>query len=127
MVAPPPRCKVVIVDDADGIRHLVRVFLERDGRFEVVAEATDGRTGIEVVAAEQPDAVLLDISMPVLDGLQALPQIKAASPNTKVVMLSAFDDVDIKAQTLELGAESYFVKSADIEAVVEGLARLCFG
>lgn len=125
MSLPPSRCKVVLVDDADGIRHLVRIFLERDGRFDVVAEATDGRTAIDVVAAEMPDVILLDISMPVLDGLQALPLIKAATPGARVVMLSGLDDPDVKAQALDLGAESFFVKTSDIGQVVEELARLC--
>lgn len=118
-------CKVVIVDDAADIRQIVRMVLERDGRFEVVAEATDGRRAIEIVSAEIPHVILLDISMPVLDGLQALPLIKAAAPATKVVMLSGLDDPDIRAQALELGAESYFVKTADIGEVVEELAKLC--
>ncbi|MBW3594267.1 MAG: response regulator transcription factor [Actinobacteria bacterium] len=113
------------MDDADGIRQLVRIFLERDGRFDVVAEATDGRTAIDVVAAEMPDVILLDISMPVLDGLQALPLIKAAAPGTRVVMLSGLDDADIRSQALDLGAESYFLKTSDIGDVVEELAKLC--
>lgn len=125
MSLPRALCKVVIVDDAEGIRRLVRTFLERDGRFEVVAEATDGRTAVEVVATEMPDVILLDVSMPVLDGLQALPLIKAGSPRTRVVMLSGLDDADIKAQALDLGAESFFVKTSDIGEVVEELARLC--
>ncbi len=119
------RCRVAIVDDADGIRQVVRLFLERDGRFDVVAEATNGRSAEEIVAAERPDVILLDISMPVLDGLQALPLIKAAAPGTRVVMLSGLDDTNIKEQALDLGAESFFVKTADIGAVVEELARLC--
>src|SRR4051812_11246986 len=64
--------RVVLVDDSDDMRLLVRIALEREPDFTVVGEAADGQTGIEAVAAARPHLVLLDIAMPVMDGLQAL-------------------------------------------------------
>lgn len=121
------RCTILIADDAEEIRYFVRWYLELDGRFDVIAEATDGRQAIEVATAERPDVVILDISMPVLDGLQALQKIRALSPTTKVVMLSGLDDPDVKAQALAAGAEGYFVKTSELEDVLETIASLCPG
>jgi len=82
MSAAAPRTRpvrVVIVDDTDDLRELLRLALSRGG-MEVVGEAGDGLAGIEAVRLEQPDVVLLDLSMPVMDGLEALPRIRHLVP-----------------------------------------------
>lgn len=121
------RCKILIADDAEAIRSLVRLYLEQDGRFEVVGEAGNGQQAIDAAATQDPDIVLLDISMPVLDGLQALPRIRAMAPASKVVILSGLDDPDIKASALAAGAQRFLVKTSNLNDVVEEVAALCPG
>jgi len=121
------RCKVMIADDSEDIRSLLRLHLERDARFELIAEATNGQQAVDIATMKSPDIIILDISMPLLDGLQALALIKTGVPTTKVVMLSGLDDPDIRAQALASGAQAFFVKNMDLRVVVNAVADLCHG
>ena len=105
--------RVVIIDDTPDIRCLVRMILHREGCFEVIGEAGDGAEGIQVVAHHRPDVVLLDLSMPEMDGLEALPQIRAAAPESTIVVLSGFNSREMSAESMHRGASSYLEK-ADI-------------
>jgi DNA-binding NarL/FixJ family response regulator len=104
------RHRVVLVDDVGELRALVRIALERSGRFEVVAEAGTGTEAVGAAADEHPDLVLLDVSMPVMDGLEALPLILEASPSTRVVMLSGFAEEKLGAEARRQGALGYVEK-----------------
>jgi len=129
----PPRqvattISVVVVDDSGDLRMLVRGALERSKLFKVVDEAADGEQGIEAVRSSQPDLVLLDIAMPVMDGLQALPLIRAACPSAVVVMLSAFDDSSgMPQRALGMGANGYIHKDGRILALPEQLRVIVGG
>ena len=112
---------VVLVDDSEDLLYLVRGALERSGRFRIVAEAADGEQGVAAVAASRPDLVLLDIAMPVMDGLQALPLIREACPTAVVVMLSAFGDSSGMPQRAMDGANGYIHKDGRIQALPEQL------
>src|SRR5260370_11868877 len=92
--------RVVVADDTADVRKLLRVGLESDGNFEVVAEAADGEEAIAMVAAHRPDAVLLDVAMPVLDGLEAIPHICDRSPRTGIVVISGFDPTRLDSDAL---------------------------
>lgn len=100
--------RALVVDDVADLRHMVRLALERTGRVEVVAEAADGSAAIEAAAEHQPDLVLLDLAMPVLDGLSALPQIRAAAPEASVVVVSGMEK-DAVAGAVEAGGAVGFV------------------
>jgi YesN/AraC family two-component response regulator len=114
--------RVVLVDDADDLRALIKRVLDREDDFTVVGEAADGRAGVEVSAHELPDVVLLDIAMPVMDGLQALPQIRKQSPASVVVVLSGFGSDSRAAQkALELGAHGFLNKGETQGKLVERL------
>ena len=102
----------VVVDDTPDIRLLTRMALEMDSGVRVVAEAENGREGIDVVALHQPDVVILDMAMPVMDGLEALPHMKRACPTTRVLVVSAFDPATVLASALEAGADGYLQKGA---------------
>ncbi len=118
---------VVIVDDTPDIRMLTRMALELDSDIRVVAEAENGREGIEVVASHQPDVVVLDMAMPVMDGLEALPHIRRASPATRVLVVSGFDSVTLATSALDAGADGYLQKGAsplDLLDRVKELAAL---
>jgi DNA-binding NarL/FixJ family response regulator len=121
--APEPRT-VVLVDDTPDVRALVRRALERNGGLRVVAEAGDGSAGLEAVREHQPDAVLLDIAMPVMDGLEALPLILAASPQTTVIMLSGFGADQMVNKALDAGAAGYIQKGRPMRELVSHVHSL---
>jgi DNA-binding NarL/FixJ family response regulator len=111
-----------MVDDSDDLRDLVRMALEREPDFEVVAEAADGEAGVGAVAAQRPHLVLLDIAMPVMDGLQALTLIREESPGSIVVMLSAFStSTGAPERAMALGAHGYIEKGGGAPALVADL------
>ncbi|MET0838366.1 MAG: response regulator transcription factor [Marmoricola sp.] len=112
----------MLVDDSDDLRDLVRMALEREPDFEVVAEAGDGEAGVGAVAAHRPHLVLLDIAMPVMDGLQALTLIREESPGSIVVMLSAFSaSTGAPERAMALGAHGYVEKGGGAPALVADL------
>ena len=109
--APATPISVVVVDDSEDLLFLVRGALERSGQFRVVAEAADGEQGVAAVRASQPDLVLLDILMPVMDGLQALPLIRQSCPTAIVVMPSALGDASgMPQRAMSMGANGYIHK-----------------
>ena len=114
----------VIVDDTPDIRMLTRMALEMDGGVRVVGEAENGRDGIQVVADHQPDVVVLDMAMPVMDGLEALPHIKRASPSTRVLVVSGFDNATMSASAVEAGADAYLQKGAPPTVLLERVREL---
>ena len=102
--------RVVIVDDTDSLRELMRDHVERDDRMEVVGEAVDGLHAVAVVRNSQPDAVILDVEMPVMDGLQALPGIIDAAPKAKIVVFSSRTEPQAEAAARARGADGFFYK-----------------
>ena len=116
----PRASSVLIADDTSDLRALVRDLLEATGRFEVVAEASDGAEAVELAARHRPDVVLLDLAMPVMDGLQALPAILTSSPASRVVALSGFEARRMAAAAvLAQGAVAYL----DKDGLPDGLIR----
>ncbi|MDX6197735.1 MAG: hypothetical protein QOJ79_886 [Actinomycetota bacterium] len=122
--AAPGALRVLLADDAEDIRLLLRLNLaSRDG-FDVVAEAGDGEQAVRLAAEHLPDVVLLDLSMPVMDGLQAIPEIRRVSPKTRIVVLSGFDGARMKPVAMELGADAYVEKGEAMAALVATLAAV---
>ncbi len=119
---------VVLIDDSEDLLFLVRGALERSGKFSIVAEAPDGEQGVAAVIAAQPDLVLLDIAMPVMDGLQALPLIRESCPESIVVMLSAFGDASgMPQKAMDMGANGYIHKDGRIQALPEQVRMIVQG
>ena len=116
--------RVVLIDDTPDIRLLLRMALEAGGRFRVVAEAGDGAAGVDEVARSQPDVVLVDLAMPVLDGLDALPGLRRACPAARIVVLSGFDSSRLLARTTAAGADGYLQKGLDPWDLEERLLRI---
>lgn len=121
------RFGVLLVDDVADLRLMLRLNLEGSGRFAVLAEAGDGQEGVRLAEDHQPDLVLLDIAMPVMDGLEALPQIRDAAPGTRVVILSGFEECRLGGKALDLGATAYLEKSLPPEQLVARLIELMNG
>lgn len=103
--------QVLIVDDCKEWRLRMRSFLELIPGFRVVAEAANGLEGLEKAAKWLPDIVLLDIGMPLLNGIEAAPRIRRASPRSGIIFLTQEDDSDIRAAALATGAAAYLLKS----------------
>jgi DNA-binding NarL/FixJ family response regulator len=108
--------RAVVIDDTSDIRELMSIVLTRSG-MEVVGQAGDGRTGVDVVRAERPDVVLLDLAMPVMDGVEALPLIRELVPDAQIIVLSAFAGA-VKEQILDRGADGYLVKGTPLRTIV---------
>ena len=120
----PSQFRTILADDVFDLRFMVRLALERSGRFVVVAEAENGDEAVRMAEEHQPDLVLLDVSMPVKDGLAALPDIRSVSPQAKVVMLSGFEASRLAATALEAGASAYLEKGIPPRELVTELLRL---
>ncbi len=114
-----PRHTVLVVDDADDLREILRLRLNRREGFLVVGEAADGLSAVELAARLQPELVLLDMAMPRMDGLEALPLIRAAVPGVRVIVLSGFNQATLEAKALELGADCYVVKGGSVTLLLD--------
>lgn len=110
--------RVVIADDAEILRALLRRAIDRDERLVVVAEAANGREAIEHVEALRPDVLLLDLSMPVLDGMEVLRLLADSLP---VVILTGYGESDLGAQCRELGARGFVEKGAPMQTICDTL------
>ncbi len=108
--------RVVVIDDTSDIRELLSIVLTRSG-MHVVGEAGDGQAGVDVVRAERPDVVLLDLAMPVMDGIEALPLIRELVPDARIIVLSALSGA-VRDQVLEGGADGYLVKGTPLREIV---------
>jgi diguanylate cyclase (GGDEF)-like protein len=114
---------ILIVDDDRTARAVIRTILEDDGRF-LVHEAGDGREAIVLARRYQPDLVLLDLAMPGMGGIDALPSIRAASPRSRVVVMSALDYSEAAAAVVQNGAIGYVDKTRELERLTEHLGLL---
>lgn len=115
--------KILIADDNGPLRLRIRSLLEEQG-FEICGEASNGRGAIEKVAQLGPDLVILNISMPVMNGIDALPEILRRRPNIKVVIFTLDESAELKQYTLRLGAHSFVSKSAHPDELIAEVKRL---
>ena len=115
---------VLLVDDVADLRFLLRVVLEADGSFAVVGEAGDGETALELCASTQPDVIILDLSMPTMDGLEALPQLRERAPGAVIAVLSGIEGARAGTSATKLGADAYFEKGTNPAVVLERIKQL---
>jgi len=112
--------RVFVCDDDAPLRALIRFTLEDEPDLELVGEAADGEAGVAGVAAARPDVVLVDLSMPRLDGLKAIPAMRAAVPGARIVATSGFGREHMGARALQAGAAAY-VQKGDLDAILAAL------
>jgi DNA-binding NarL/FixJ family response regulator len=110
---------VYLVDDVPELRELIKFGIEEDPGFEVVGEAGDGRSALEGIAESHPAAVLLDLSMPDMDGFEAIPEIRRGDPDVAIIVLSGFSADRMGARALERGADGYVEKGTPIQELRE--------
>jgi DNA-binding NarL/FixJ family response regulator len=113
--------RVLLCDDVAELRTILREMIADEPGMEVVGEADNGRDCVSLAAELRPDAVLLDLSMPRMDGLEAIPEVVASSPRTAIVVFSGFGAERMRQQALTLGADRYVDKGSPLEEVAEAV------
>jgi len=119
--------RVLLADDHRMVRAGLRALLANAADVSVVAEAADGEQAVQAVADSAPDLVLMDLSMPVLDGIAATRTIRAGHPGVRVVVLSSFDDQDRVRQALAAGATGYVLKDCTPEELLAAIRSAAAG
>jgi len=119
--------RVVLADDHAVVRKGIREFLEEDPEITVVAEAGDGGEAFRLVGEHRPDVAVLDIQMPRVTGIEATRQIKAAFPDVRVLILTAYEDDPYVFALLRAGADGYLLKSADPDELVRAVKATAAG
>ena len=114
--------RVLVVDDLEFMRDAIRDILEGAG-LEIAGEAENGETGVEAYGRLKPDVVLMDITMPVMDGLRALGTIRRDDPDAVVVMCSALGQQEYIIRAIQLGARDFIVKPFRPERVVSAVKK----
>jgi len=112
---------VMIVDDHVLYRAGVKTALSSKNDIKIVAEADNGAHLLSMLKGIQPDVILLDIQMPIMDGIATLPEVKKLYPNIRIIMLTLLDDQSMITKLMELGANSYLVKTSDAEVIYEAI------
>jgi DNA-binding NarL/FixJ family response regulator len=119
------RCRVAICDDVADFRQLLTLMLSRAQDLEVVGEASNGLEVIELVRSQAPDVLLLDVAMPVMDGLVALPHVHEVSPNTRVILLTGFGSEKVRQEALQAGVARYLEKGTHPNVIVDEIRSVC--
>ena len=117
--------KVAIADDHALFRAGVKTALSAKKDVELIAEADNGMQLINLLRHIEPDVILLDIQMPIMDGIQTLPEIKRLRPEAKVIILSMHNDHSMISKLMEIGANSYLTKNSDSETIYQAI-RTCY-
>lgn len=118
--------QVVLADDHPMLRHGVRALLERHG-VEVVAEASEGRTAVAAARELHPDVAVLDIMMPLLNGIDAAREIAETCPNTEVVLLTALDQERLVTEAVSAGVRGFVLKTQAEEDLVQAIEQVSRG
>jgi two-component system, NarL family, response regulator NreC len=119
--------RLMLVDDHDVVRTGLKAFLESKGGFRVVAEAGSGISALEQILLAQPDVVVMDITMPEMDGLEATRQLKASCPECRVLALTVHEDRQYFFEMLAAGASGYITKQAAADELVAAIQTVANG
>jgi len=119
--------KIVIADDHEIFRDGFKVMLRKQDDVEIIAEAENGRELLQLVEQHQPDVVITDIKMPLVDGIEATRQLKSRWPHIEVVALSMFDEENLVVDMLEAGAKGYLLKNTHKAEVLQAVKAVYKG
>ncbi len=119
--------RIVLADDHTIMRNGLRLMLERQKEFQVVGEASNGREALEVVNGAKPDVVILDIAMPLLNGIEAAKRILSEHPKTAVLILSMHADEGYILKALKAGARGYLLKDSAETDLIQAIRAICAG
>ena len=115
--------RILIVDDSPMIHNLLRKTLERND-YEVCGDAANGREGVDLYEKSNPDLVFMDITMPVMDGIEAAKVIKGKNPAAKIIMLTAMGDDEIIEQANNIGVDVFLKKPFDDYKIISAISNL---
>lgn len=118
------KIRVLLVDDVPDIRLMLRLTVDRDERFEVVGEAEDGQEAIELAESLKPDVIILDLAMPKMDGLQAIPRIRKKVPGVRILVFSGFEAARIAAKAIASCADAYIEKGTSLRELTSVLSMI---
>jgi DNA-binding NarL/FixJ family response regulator len=114
--------RVLIVDDSPQVRQELCTLLPLAGDIEIVGEAADGREAVRLVQTLQPEVVLMDLEMPILDGYEATRQIKVGFPACRVVALTVYGDPASRIRAAEVGVDVFLAKGVSVESLVQAIS-----
>jgi DNA-binding NarL/FixJ family response regulator len=121
------KIRILLADDHTILRNGIRALLEQEPDLEVVAEAEDGRAAVSLACQFKPDVAIIDIAMPLLNGLEATRQIKKILPGVRVLVLSMHDNEEYIRQVLEAGAMGYILKDAAARELISAIRSVYQG
>ncbi|MEO8199127.1 MAG: response regulator transcription factor [Gemmatimonadota bacterium] len=121
------KLRIVLADDHAVVREGLRALIERQADMEVVGEAADGRTAIEVAEREKPDVVVMDLTMPILNGTKATRELMWRNPGLKVLALTVHEERSYLRELLDAGASGYLLKRVASEELVHAIRRVAEG
>jgi DNA-binding NarL/FixJ family response regulator len=116
--------RVVLADDHEIVRKGIRAIVDRHPPWTVCGEAENGQQAIDLVLELKPDLVVLDLSMPVMNGLQAAAKIRRLAPSTKILILSMHDSPQVEHQALAVGADAFLAKGASPDTFIRTVTTL---
>jgi len=119
--------KVLIVDDTLFMRALIKDILVQSGKFDVAGEATNGKEAVEKFEELQPDLIMMDIVMPILDGIEAVRQIIKQDPKAKIVMCSAVEQEPLVIESIAAGAKDFILKPFSSEKILRVMDQVWNG
>lgn len=119
--------KVLLVDDQKLIRDGIKSLLALSGRIDVVAECADGSSVVDACRQHQPEVILLDLSMPVMNGVQTLAALQQAGNSTPVLILTTFDEHELVLKSISLGARGFLLKDVSLDTLVDAISTLAEG
>ena len=119
--------KILLAEDHAVVRESIHESLSREAEFNVVGEASDGEEAVRMAQKLVPDVILMDISMPVLNGIEATRQIKSFQPSVAILILTAYDDEQYIFSVLSAGAAGYLLKDIGMQELVEAIKTVYKG
>ena len=115
--------RVLLVDDVEQVRRDLRTLLTLSDDLEIIGEAANGLEAVRLTESLQPDVVLMDLEMPVLDGYEAMRQIKSRFPSCKVITLTVHDYESARLKAKQSGVDAFLVKGAPVESIVQTISK----
>lgn len=120
-------CRIIITDDHQLILDGLRSIIMGESDLQLLAEANNGQQALSLCESLQPDLVLMDIDMPVMNGLEATTQIKKKFPSVRVMVLTMHDEAALVKRIMEIGADGYMLKNADQEELLSAIRKVAGG
>jgi NarL family two-component system response regulator YdfI len=121
------KIRVVIADDHPIVRTGLRLMLGMEEGIELVGEAADGSAALHLISSLEPDVVLMDLRMPVMDGLEAIERIRAEWPHIAIIVLTTYDEDDLMLRSLQAGVRGYLLKESSLETVLQAIESAARG